>query len=131
MRFCKYLLLFIALTLSVEGFAKSCEKNGSCRERFKGQNDPYDFERESSRAHMTIFFMSSFAMNRFLESDMVTEKIGRKLTKNERMLYTAIGLTAAGMFKELVYDPDGLSRADVASNSIGIGLSLALEWTLF
>ena len=131
MRFLKYFIIFFFAILSFNSFAKSCEKNGSCRHRFLGQKDPYDFQRESSRAHMTLFFMSGFAINRILESDIFVEKFGRKLSKNERIIYTALGLTAAGLVKELVYDPDGLSRADVASNSIGIAFSMAFEFTLF
>lgn len=131
MKFYKYFACLAILLFSLNSFAKSCEKNNSCRERFKGQKDPYDIQRESSRAHIAAFFMANFAVNRFLESDFATEKLGRKLSKNERILYTALGLTAVGLVKELVYDPDGLSRADMASNTTGLVLSMAFEWTLF
>lgn len=131
MKFYKYFLCLAILLFSLNGFSKSCEKNGSCRERFKGQRDPYDLQRESSRAHIAAFFMANFATNRFLESDYFSEKFGRKLSRNERIVYSALGLTAIGLVKELVYDPDGLSRGDVASNTTGLVLSMAFEWTLF
>lgn len=131
MRYYKYFILLFLILFSFQGFAKSCEKNGTCRGRFELQKDPYDFQRESSRAHMALFFMSGFVINRLLDSDLFAERFGRKLSKNERILYTALGLTVAGLIKELAYDPDGLSRSDVASNSMGIGLSMAFEFTLF
>lgn len=119
------------MLFSTAGFSASCEKNGTCRDRLEIQKDPYDFDRESSRAHTALFFMLGFSAHRFLECDYAVEKIGRKLTKNERILYTALGLTTAGLIKEFAYDPDGLSRSDFVNNTLGVGLSMAFEWTLF
>lgn len=131
MRFFKYLLLICFVLTPLQGFSSSCEKNRSCRERFKAQKDPLDFERESSRAHTAVFFMANFAVNRFLDSEIFINKFGRKLSKNERILYTALGLTAVGIVKEFVYDPDGLSRSDTATNLLGVGLGVTLEFSLF
>lgn len=131
MKFYKYFICLAILLFSLSGFSKSCEKNNSCRERFKGQRDPYDIQRESSRAHIAAFAMAGFMTNRFLESELFVEKFGRTLSRNERILYSTLGLTILGVAKELVYDPDGLSRGDVYSNTTGLIFSMVFEWTLF
>lgn len=124
MSFYKYFIIIFFLVYSTFSFAKSCEANGTCRGRFEIQSDPYDFNRESSRAHQSIFFISNFGVNRFMESQY-------SFSKQERILYSALILTAVGIGKEFIYDPDGFSRSDFLNNSLGILISATFEWTLF
>ncbi|MFZ4714266.1 MAG: hypothetical protein ACOYL6_11155 [Bacteriovoracaceae bacterium] len=127
------LLLLFTVFLCLNGksaFASSCEKNNTCKHRFEFQGDPLDLERESSRAHSAIFFTFNFAVNRFLQSPLADSYVG-KLSKNERILYTAAALFAAGFVKELAYDPDGVSNADLVSNLMGIGLAIPIEISFF
>lgn len=110
-------------------YAKSCEKNGTCKSRFEIQNDPYDIRRESSRAHVSTFFLTSFVTNRLLESSLVPDQY--KLNKTKRIWFTFIAINLAGLVKELAYDPDGLSRSDFINNNLGLIIELPIEFELF
>ncbi len=123
--------MLFTLTLCSNLYAKSCEKNGTCKGRFEIQNDPYDIRRESSRAHISTFFLASFALNRALENPSVQQTLGLKLTKSQRIWYTFIALNLAGLAKEFAYDPDGLSRSDTLSNGLGLVLELPVEFEFF
>jgi len=125
-------LLFLAICSSpLHALARSCEKNGTCKKRFEIQSDPYDIERESSRSHVIIFYSANFLLNRGLETDFAKHTLGfRELTKTQRILISAATLTAFGILKDLIYDPDGLSRSDATNNEIGIALGVALEFSL-
>ena len=127
------ILFFFSLFLlmaNVPARAASCQKNGTCKSRFEFQGDPLDFERESSRAHTTAFFTLNFAVNRALETPVAQKYFGN-LSKNERILYTAMTLTMMGFIKEIAYDPDGVSNSDLVSNLLGIGLAIPIEISWF
>ncbi len=126
----KFICLFL-LFFPFNAFASSCEKNQTCKNRFEIQNDPIDFKRESSRAHIATFFILNTATNRYLESDHFKNWSQLELTKNQRILSSFLLLTGVGLIKEFVYDPDGLSRSDMANNTLGLVLSASFEWSFF
>jgi hypothetical protein len=72
----------------------------------------------------------NFALNRALETPVAQKYFG-PLSKNERILYTAMTLTMLGFIKEIAYDPDGVSNSDLVSNFLGIGLAIPIEITWF
>jgi len=127
----KYYILIILLFSLAESFAASCEKNGTCKNRFEFQGDPYDFDRESSRSHMAIFFTANFAVNRILENEKFLQwsHLGQ-LSKTERIIYSSLLLTGIGLAKEFAYDPDGLSTSDTVNNTIAIVLGMTLEFSM-
>ncbi len=127
----KFFLFCFLILFSFSTFASSCEKNGTCKKRFSFQGDPIDFERESSRAHISTFLVLNFAANRLLETTLVTDYLGRSLTKTERIFYSTTAMFLGGLIKEVGYDPDGISTSDLVNNTIGLGLSVSLELTAF
>ncbi len=125
-----FLIIFITFyVVSLQTvYASSCEKNQTCRSRFKIQDDPYDFQRESSRTHIATFLTLNFIGNRLLEQHAVKKIFGiSSLTTTQRVLYNALFFTLIGIAKEFVYDPDGLSRSDIINNTIGVSLGAVLE----
>ncbi len=111
--------------------AKSCEANNSCKTRFHVQNDPYDIQRESSRGHVIYAFTITTVVNRIIKSEMITKSlISKELSMWQRIFYASAISTSILFLKDFVYDPDGLSRSDMANNLIGISLSIPLEISL-